>query len=158
MWRLREHPNASSSSDTKSEEPEADRHRARRLRGTDVQVSLTTALTSLSSRRPTYLAWRRCFPSVHSRNSNWATTSGLTQRHSLIFFAVSPAPHRPAFASDSRRRSHGANVSNRYVRAIGRCGLGTSSRRRRNIRPQVPCRSPTRAGRRTGRDVRPWPG
>jgi hypothetical protein len=32
---------------------------------------------------------------VHSANSNWLTSLGFNQRHSFIFAAISPYPHRP---------------------------------------------------------------
>lgn len=36
---------------------------------------------------------------VHSRNSRFATSSGLNQTHSFILAAVSPCPHLPLFGS-----------------------------------------------------------
>src|SRR5687767_14194583 len=51
--------------------------------------SRTISRASLSSRNPAKLACRKCASGVHSVNSIWATSSGLSQRHSFISFAVS---------------------------------------------------------------------
>ena len=49
---------------------------------------------------------RTWFVSGHSRNSKFATSSGLTQMHSFIFAAVSPSPHRPLRASGRFLNGH----------------------------------------------------
>lgn len=87
-----------------------------------LQVSLTTFCATLSSRRRTYFAWRRCSPSVHSKKSNCATTSGLSQRHSLIFLAVSPTPHRPALASGRFTNGHSSISKPRSLPKTSRLG------------------------------------
>jgi hypothetical protein len=64
-----------------------------------VGFSRWTSAAFLSSRIPTYLECRRWPSLVHSTNSNCATRTGFSHRHSSIFAAVSPAPQRPAFFS-----------------------------------------------------------
>jgi hypothetical protein len=72
--------------------------------------SLTTSCGRVSSRRPMNRECRRWCSPVHSTNSNCPTSTGFSQRQSTIFFAVRPAPQRPAFASGGFANGHAATA------------------------------------------------
>ena len=60
----------------------------------------------LSSRSAMNRLCCRWVSSVHSTNPNCPTSTGLSQRHSGIFAAVSPAPQRPVFFSGGFANGH----------------------------------------------------
>src|SRR5204863_6909060 len=99
------------------------RQRPRQERAERVH-SRTTSFAFLSSRRPTNLECLKWLSPVHSRNSNWPTSTGFSHWHSAIFAFVSPWPHRPLLASGRFANGHSSissplNFLNSCARVTG---------------------------------------
>ena len=77
-------------------------------------ASRRASFESLPSLRATNFECRRWPSGVHSTNSNWPTSNGRTQRHSVIFSAVSPWPQRPPRGSGRLEKGHSGISSGRH--------------------------------------------
>src|SRR5689334_25441732 len=64
----------------------------------------------------------------HSANSNWPTSIGFNQTHSVIFAAVSPTPHLPVHASGRQNAAELQSVWDRYRNWMYAYGLNVVGR------------------------------
>jgi hypothetical protein len=86
---------------------------------------------SLSSRRSANCECLRWSPSVRSRNSICATSSGRTQTHFFIFSAVNASPHRALWVSGRFTNGHSGVTSGRSFSKTLRRDAGTNPFRMR---------------------------
>src|SRR5919109_5241314 len=74
---------------------------------TTTSRSVATSIGMMTtSRSPTNFECLKWLSPVHSRNSNWPTSTGFSHWHSAIFAFVSPCPHRPVLASGRFANGH----------------------------------------------------